>query len=101
MIGIRVQTISPLMAAGLDLAQQYGVIISDVSPDSPAQKEGLREGDIILALDEKPMENGRQFEVNLYSRRVGRVVKLDVLRNTEKRKFWFRSENGWIMSTVF
>ena len=84
-IGVRVQTISLVLAAGLDLSQDYGVLVSDVYPFSPAFKEGVKIADIILALDDKVMENGRQFEVNLYNRRVSDIVKLDVLRGDERK----------------
>lgn len=81
-IGVHAQTITPLMAQALDLPQQAYVIIGDVKPYSPADKAGLRIGDIILRLDGKLMENGRQFDVNLYSRAVGEHVILDILRGT-------------------
>jgi serine protease Do len=82
-IGVRAQTITPMMAAGLRLARNFGVIISDVSPGSPAASVGLQAGDIVLALDDKPMENGRQFDVNVYGKQAGEVVKLQILRGTE------------------
>lgn len=79
-IGVHAQTITPLMAQALDLPQQAYVIIGDVKPYSPADKAGLRIGDVILKLDGKLMENGRQFDVNLYSLAVGDHVILDILR---------------------
>ena len=39
----------------------------------------------MLALDGKPMENGRQFRVNLYTRPIGDIVHLDVQRGSERR----------------
>lgn len=87
-IGVRVQTITPALAAGLNLSRYSGVIISDVFPDGQAYKSGLQIGDIILSLNDKIMENGRQFEVNLYRRRVNEVVVLEILRGSKKEKFW-------------
>jgi len=84
-IGVHAQTITPLMADALDLPKQAYVIIGDVKPYSPADKAGLRIGDIILKLDGKLMENGRQFDVNLYSRAVGAHVILDILRGTVEK----------------
>lgn len=75
-IGIRAQTITPLLADGLGLSRTAGVILSDVLPESPAARAGLRVGDVIVRLDGKPMENGRQLQVNLYSR-AGETVRLD------------------------
>jgi serine protease Do len=86
-IGVTAQTISPLMARGLDLSQDWGAILSDVAPGGPAEKAGLEPGDIVLSLDGKTIENGRQLAVNLYQRSIAERVKLDVLRGAERRSF--------------
>ena len=79
-IGVRAQTITPLLAEGLQLGRDTGVVLSDVYPGGPASKAGAEVGDIVLRLDGKPMENGRQLQVNLYSRAVGDTVRLDLER---------------------
>jgi len=83
-IGIRAQTITPVLAAGLGLPREDGVILSDVLPGSPADAAGLRPGDLVTAIDGKTMENARQLQVNLYRRGIGDVVTLTVLRNGEE-----------------
>lgn len=82
-IGVSVQTITPAMAAGLSLSQDWGAIVSDVFPKSPAEQAGLKIGDVILSLDGKTIENGRQFEVNLYRRAEGEALSLEILRGKE------------------
>jgi serine protease Do len=81
-IGVRAQTITPLLAEGLHLPRESGVILSDVYPETPAERSGLKPGDIVVSLDGKPMENGRQMQVNLYSRAVGDTVQLEIERGT-------------------
>lgn len=83
-IGVSAQTITPLLAEALQLPQASGVILSDVFPNTPGQLAGLRVGDIVLALDGKPMENGRQFDVNLYRRAAGDIARLEILRGTSR-----------------
>lgn len=83
-IGVRAQTITLLMAQGLGLPRPWGVILGDVYPGSPAEAAGLRPGDLIDRMDGKTMENGRQFDVNLYRRTIGDLVELDVLRGAER-----------------
>ncbi len=86
-IGVRAQTITPLLAKGLGLAQDWGVVISDVHPRGPADEAGLQIGDVVLTLEDKVMENGRQFQVNIYRHSVGETVKLSVLRGEKKLDF--------------
>jgi serine protease Do len=84
-IGVRSQTITPLLAEALELPQDWGVLIGDIEPGGPADIAGLQVGDIILSLDGKVMENGRQFQVNLYRYSIGDVVNLEILRGQEQK----------------
>ena len=86
-IGVRAQTVTPVLAAGLNLSRERGVVLADVLPGSSAEVAGLRAGDLVLTADGKPMENGRQFHVGLYRGAAGQVVTLDVLRGTESLRF--------------
>ena len=86
-IGVRAQTITPELAAGLALPRSDGVIVSDVVPNGMGHRAGLRIGDIVLTLDGKPMENGRQLQVGLYRHFVGEVVTLEILRDGTASKF--------------
>jgi serine protease Do len=85
-IGVFAQSITPLMAQGLKLAQDDGVIVADVEPDGPADKAGVQVGDIVTALNGKPMENARQLEVNVYRQLVTMKVTLDILRDGKPLK---------------
>jgi serine protease Do len=80
-IGVRAQTITPVLATGLGLARDQGAVLADIRPGSSADRAGLVIGDVVLALDGKPIENGRQLHVNLYRRTIGEVVNVDVLRS--------------------
>jgi serine protease Do len=83
-IGVFAQTITPAIAAALHLPRDWGVVLGDVYPNSPAAKAGLRINDVILSLDGKPMENGRQFDVNVYRRGIGGSVNLEVGRGLQR-----------------
>jgi serine protease Do len=83
-IGVFAQTITPALAEGLRLTREWGVVLSDVYPGSPADKAGLRINDVILSVDGKPMENARQFDVNLYGRKPGTSVNLEVGRGLQR-----------------
>ncbi|PWT81382.1 MAG: peptidase S1 [Blastocatellia bacterium] len=85
-IGVRAQTITPVLAAGLNLPRESGVVLADVTPGGPAALAGLQPGDLVLTLDDKPLENGRQLQVGLYRRFVGDIVWLEILRDNRVRR---------------
>jgi serine protease Do len=82
-IGASAQTLTPLLAEGLGLKGDDGVILADVAPDGPAARAGLRPGDVVLTLNGKPMENGRQFRINIYTHGVGEDVAIQVRRGAQ------------------
>jgi S1-C subfamily serine protease len=83
-LGIAAQTLTPLLARGMGLPRDWGVIAGDVLPGGPADLSGVLPGDILLAVDGTVMENGRQFDVNIYRHEVGDVVTLRLLRGAEE-----------------
>jgi serine protease Do len=86
-IGVNAQTITPVLAKALGLNERGSVILSDVYPSEPANKVGIKRGDVVVSIDGKPMENGRQFYVNLYNRAVGDLVNLVLMRGEEELTF--------------
>jgi S1-C subfamily serine protease len=85
-IGVEAQTV-PLhrrLVRFYNLPQETGVVVSSVTSGSPAQKAGLREGDIIVALDGQPVAGVDDLHRLLTDARVGVSSSLTVLRWTEK-----------------
>jgi len=85
-IGVEAQT-APLhrrLVRFYDLLQESGVIVSAVTPGSPAQRAGLREGDVIVALDGKAVAGVDDLHRLLTDAHVGVSSSLTVLRWTEK-----------------
>lgn len=83
-IGVVAQTITPPLAAGLGLAQNWGVIVSDVTPKGPADAAGIKAEDIILAVDGRPMLGLPGLTAALYLHPIDKLVKIDVLRGKER-----------------
>src|SRR5512134_3793118 len=81
-IGVSAQTVTPVLAEGLGLPADAGVVLGDVNPNGPAARAGLQAGDVVLALNGKPMENGRQFRINVYTHGVGEQVAVQVRRGS-------------------
>jgi serine protease Do len=81
-IGVYAQTVTPAMAAGLDLAQDSGVILSDVEPEGPADKAGAKVGDVVLTLNGKVMHTAPQLEMEIFRAPMGQKATLAVLRGS-------------------
>jgi serine protease Do len=86
-IGLVVQTITPAMAKGLRLPQDWGVIAADVTPDGPADKAGLKVRDVIVTLNGKQMQDAPQLETAIYQLRLDDKVQLNVLRGDQRLEY--------------
>ena len=82
-IGVLARNITPALASGLGLYREEGVLVEDVLPGSSAENAGLMPGDIILSVNEKRVENIRQFALGLYSFGVGENAKLEIQRGKQ------------------
>jgi S1-C subfamily serine protease len=70
-----------------DLPVQSGVLILSIENDSPAQKAGLREGDVIVGLDGQPMAGIDDLHKLLTEERIGAKIPLTTIRRSEKLTF--------------
>jgi S1-C subfamily serine protease len=66
---------------------ESGVLINAVEPDSPASRGGLKDGDIIVGFDDKPIGSIDDLHRLLTDERVGVSTKVQVIRHTEKMSF--------------
>jgi S1-C subfamily serine protease len=85
-IGVSAQTV-PVhrrVVRFYDLAKEWGALVLQVEEDSPAKRAGLRDGDIIVALEGKPVAGVDDLHRLLTDVRVGTGCLLTVLRYTEK-----------------
>jgi serine protease Do len=79
-VGMNVQTITHGMGKALSLPRDYGVIVSDVTPGGPAEKAGMKVGDILLSIDGQPAENVPTVNYNFRLRDSTENVQIVVLR---------------------
>jgi serine protease Do len=86
-IGIGIQTITPILAAAMNLPHSYGVIVSDVLPDSPALAAGVRVGDLLLTVDGRMADSVPYVSFRLMSVGAGDKVHLEVLRGQDRLAF--------------
>ncbi|SFK18648.1 S1C family serine protease [Methylocapsa palsarum] len=76
------------IALRLSLTQATGAVVSLVEPKSPADHAGILTGDIVLAADGAPVSGADDLVRLLDAGKIGRTIALDVLRRSDRRRFW-------------
>ena len=87
-IGAATMTVPRRIALRLDLAQKTGAVVTTVQAGSAADEAGLLTGDIVLAIDGKTVASAGDLVRLLDRDKIGRTVPLDVLRRSERRRYW-------------
>ncbi|HKW31366.1 MAG TPA: DegQ family serine endoprotease [Candidatus Acidoferrum sp.] len=85
-LGIYPQDVSPSIAKAFGEKDPHGVLVGDVSPNSPAQAAGLQRGDIILEVNGKPMTGSNQLRMTISMMEPGSEAKLTVVRDGSQRE---------------
>ena len=89
-LGVMVQDVTPDLAEAMGVKATGGAVISQVMKDSPAARAGLKVGDVIVAVDDKPVGSAAQLRNAIGMLRVGSKVRLEVVRNGRHRSFTAR-----------
>ena len=79
-LGVSIQPVTPELAKQFGLKEAKGALVSEVMENSPAAKGGLQSGDIITALDGKPVDGPSMLRNLVAQTAIGKSVKLDLLR---------------------
>ena len=80
-LGVHIQDVTPALAKQFGLTQGGGVLIGDVSPDTPAAKAGLKKGDVITDVNGQPVNAANQLQVQISQMAPGSAVKMKVWRD--------------------
>jgi serine protease Do len=84
-LGVALQDVTSDIAANFHLDKPRGALVSEVDEGSPASKSGIQTGDIILAIDKKPVLDARSLQLALGQMVPGKAVVLTVFRNGQER----------------
>ena len=82
-LGVSIQSITPELAAAMQLDGTQGALVGEVMPDSPAAQAGLQTGDVITAFDGKPVATSWDLPGIVAETPVGRDVTITVQRQGE------------------
>ena len=87
-IGASVQTLTPELAEAMKLKGQLtGALVSEVTPKSPAEKAGIKTGDVITAVNGKKVSDARELRLMIGSMVPGTNVQLEVNREGQNKTF--------------
>ena len=84
-IGVRIQQVTAEIAEGLSLPTTQGALVADVTGGGPAAKAGLRNGDLVVSFDGKPVNDDRALPRIVADTPIGKTVNIDVLRRGRKQ----------------
>lgn len=86
-LGILPQDIDAKMAAAIKVKEGSGVLVGDVTPESPAEKAGFQSGDIITAIDGHTMASAAQLRTDIAETAPGTKVSVSIIRDGKDKDF--------------
>lgn len=84
-LGVMIQKITPELKEKLNLKDEHGALVADVTKGGPAEKAGVERGDVIVSFDGKEIKEMRELPFLVASTPVGKTVKVAVMRKGERK----------------
>tara|TARA_Y100000748_G_C15478996_1_gene481990 strand:+ start:148 stop:1557 length:1410 start_codon:yes stop_codon:yes gene_type:complete len=83
-LGVRIQEVTDEIAQSLGLDKTYGALVQGLTPDSPALKDGVKEGDIIIRFNGEEVESMQTLPKLVAEASIGQNTEVVVWRNESK-----------------
>ena len=84
-LGVNIQSITPEIASSLNIASPKGAIVAEVVPGGPAATSGFQQGDVVVALNGRTVEDSRDLTRHIASLPAGVSATFTIIRNGEQR----------------
>ena len=84
-LGVNIQSITPDIASTLNISSPKGAIVAEVVPGGPAAKAGFEQGDVIVALNGRAVEDSRDLTRHIAALPAGATANFAVMRGGQKR----------------
>ena len=84
-LGVVIQSLTPELAETFGLDERDGALVNDVAPDGPAQRSGLRRGDVIVEFNGERIEEMNELPRVVANTRVGSEVDVIVVRKGSRK----------------
>ena len=85
-LGVTIQNLTPDLAKQFDLENENGVLIGDIVDGSPAEKAGLKRGDVIVEFNGTKVTDPNQIRNMVANTEPGKEVEVTIIRNNEEMK---------------
>jgi serine protease Do len=79
-LGVNIQNVTPELARAFDLSESNGALVAEVVPGAPAEKAGLKSGDVVVSFDGKSIRDSHHLKMEVGKLAPGQSVKLKILR---------------------
>lgn len=80
-LGVSIQSVTPDLAEALKISDGSGALVTDVIPDGPGHKAGIRRGDVIISYDGRMVRDSRDLPALVAATPVGKEVRVTVVRD--------------------
>ncbi len=84
-LGVSIQDVNPALAKDFKLDRITGALVSDVTAGSPAEKAGLKSGDVIREYDSQPVKDASQFKLQVAETSPGSKATVGIIRDGENK----------------
>jgi len=84
-LGVRIQTVTEEIAESLGMKDPKGALVANVTPDGPAEKYGIKVGDVITDFDRRSITDMRELPRAVAETKVGKAVKVKILRQGKEK----------------
>jgi len=84
-LGVVIQEMTPELAKSFGLEEHKGILVAEVSKNSPAEKAGMKQGDVIVEFNGKTVEKISPFRNSVALKKPGSKQKITVLRNGKRK----------------
>lgn len=85
-LGVAIQPVTPELASQFGLSEARGVVVNAVTPNSPAARAGLRQGDVIVGFNGEPVTDGNTLRNRVASTPPGTQVNLTIIRDRREQQ---------------
>ncbi|MEW6007448.1 MAG: Do family serine endopeptidase [bacterium] len=79
-LGIYIQDLTEEIVESMGLEVKEGVLVSEVMKNSPAEKEGIKRGDVIISIDNEKVKTSKELQQKVLNKGVGKEVEISLIR---------------------